>query len=93
LLRVYRISIIPLSGIDRRKKDAAGAATSVAKGVQAMHRETVQRDVQALAYQLWEKAGKPDGHAHHFWERAQHLLWHAQARVHEFRVVDESLSN
>ena len=44
--------------------------------------------MRELAYRLWEKAGRPSGMSHHFWEKARYMLWHARARVREFHVTD-----
>jgi hypothetical protein len=52
-----------------------------------MHHDPKQREIQHLAYRLWEKSGKPSGHSRHFWEKARYMLWHARARVREFHVT------
>lgn len=31
-------------------------------------------NVQELAYQLWEKSGKPEGQAEHFWFMAENIF-------------------
>jgi hypothetical protein len=54
-----------------------------------MRHDSHQREIEQLAYRLWEKSGKPRGHSRHFWDKAQQMLWHARARVREFRVVGD----
>jgi len=54
-----------------------------------MQKHRPHQELEELAYRLWEKAGRPHGQAQHFWEKARNILWHAQARIHEFRVEPE----
>lgn len=36
-----------------------------------MDTQITEEELRALAYQLWEKAGCPDGRADEFWEQAR----------------------
>ena len=53
-----------------------------------MRHDHRHEEMRELAYRLWEKAGRPSGMSHHFWEKARYMLWHARARVREFHVTD-----
>jgi Protein of unknown function (DUF2934) len=35
------------------------------------HREVTEEVIRERAYLLWEKAGRPEGHADDFWRKAQ----------------------
>jgi len=37
-------------------------------------RSITEHEVRILAYELWEKAGKPHGHDRHFWLIAEQTL-------------------
>jgi Protein of unknown function (DUF2934) len=51
---------------------AAGAPRSL-ECVARMNMDTqmTEEDLRSLAYQLWERAGCPDGRADEFWEQAR----------------------
>jgi hypothetical protein len=47
------------------------------------------RDIEKLAYQLWEREGHPEGHALHFWLKAEKLLSEDAFLEHELEVEEE----
>ena len=74
-------------------------------GVMAETKEGLEQAVRERAYLLWEGAGRPDGRAEEFWQRARHehlcerayALWEREGRLegkadeHWYRILSFEL--
>jgi hypothetical protein len=53
-----------------------------------MDTQITEEDLRSLAYQLWERAGCPDGRAEEFWEQARLQLGSGGSTTQSDRMND-----
>lgn len=76
----YTISLVDIGGwhTDIYLKDiyntSRGTKRNVSFNSVMFRTEDEHRETEALAYQLWEEAGRPDGRSEEFWAQAEKQL-------------------
>jgi hypothetical protein len=86
-------SLIPPLARYHRMLDEHDASAQEQRAISYLKPEESELELRRLAYALWERAGRPVGHDHEFWEQAQrdlgaHLLAEDDLRAVHRRPLD-----